>query len=94
MPASWVRRSSSATPPSDDQSDDPAERRDQAGQFDPGGWIDASGWATSVRTSSFALRGALGRSLEDLGQLRARLDGLRYYEAGIPWFATLFGRDR
>ena len=35
----------------------------------------------------------LARSLEDLAELCGRLDGLRYYEAGIPWFATLFGRD-
>src|SRR3954447_15320300 len=57
------------------------------------GWIGGSGWAVSARTSSFALRGSLARSLDDLAQLRGELDGLRYYEAGIPWFATLFGRD-
>jgi glycogen debranching enzyme len=56
-------------------------------------WIGGSGWTTSARTSSFALRGVLARSLDDLAQLRGELDGLRYYEAGIPWFATLFGRD-
>src|SRR3954447_16730973 len=57
------------------------------------GWIGGSGWAMSARTSSFVLRGSLARSLDDLAQLRGELDGLRYYEAGIPWFATLFGRD-
>ena len=41
----------------------------------------------------FALRAVLARSLDDLAQLRGELDGLRYYEAGVPWFATLFGRD-
>jgi glycogen debranching enzyme len=50
-------------------------------------------WPTSVRTSSLALDAAVARSLDDLRTLRATLDGLRYYEAGIPWFATLFGRD-
>jgi glycogen debranching enzyme len=57
------------------------------------GWIGGSGWVMSARTSSFALRSALARSLDDLAQLRSELDGWRYYEAGIPWFATLFGRD-
>ena len=57
------------------------------------GWMGGSGWVSSWRTSSFALRAALARSLDDLAQLRSSLDGLRYYEAGIPWFATLFGRD-
>lgn len=57
------------------------------------GWIGGNGWRTQVRTSSFALRRVLGRSLDDLAQLRGRLDDLEYYEAGIPWFATLFGRD-
>src|SRR3954447_26855496 len=56
-------------------------------------WIGGDGWTMSARTSSFALRAALARSLDDLAQLRGELDGLRYYEAGIPWFATLFGRD-
>jgi glycogen debranching enzyme len=56
-------------------------------------WIGGAGWRMSALTSSFALRATLARSLDDLAQLRGELDGLRYYEAGIPWFATLFGRD-
>jgi glycogen debranching enzyme len=55
-------------------------------------WI-GDGWQTSVRTSSLVLDAALDRSLSDLYMLRATLGGRRYYEAGIPWFATLFGRD-
>ena len=35
----------------------------------------------------------LERSLLDLRMLRSSLDGQAYYAAGIPWFATLFGRD-
>jgi glycogen debranching enzyme len=35
----------------------------------------------------------LGRSLDDLDLLRSELDGHSYYAAGVPWFATLFGRD-
>ena len=35
----------------------------------------------------------LRRSLDDLELLRSELDGHSYYAAGVPWFATLFGRD-
>jgi glycogen debranching enzyme len=35
----------------------------------------------------------LERSLNDLELLRSELDGQSYYAAGVPWFATLFGRD-
>jgi glycogen debranching enzyme len=35
----------------------------------------------------------LQRSLDDLQLLRSSLDGHSYYAAGVPWFATLFGRD-
>jgi glycogen debranching enzyme len=36
---------------------------------------------------------ALRRSLLDLRLLASELDGRRYYAAGVPWYATLFGRD-
>jgi glycogen debranching enzyme len=35
----------------------------------------------------------LRRSLLDLRLLASELDGHRYYAAGVPWYATLFGRD-
>jgi glycogen debranching enzyme len=35
----------------------------------------------------------LERSLQDLRMLASRLDGQDYYAAGVPWYATLFGRD-
>jgi glycogen debranching enzyme len=35
----------------------------------------------------------LRRSLLDLRMLASTLDGQRYYAAGVPWYATLFGRD-
>jgi glycogen debranching enzyme len=35
----------------------------------------------------------LRRSLLDLRLLVSDLDGHRYYAAGVPWYATLFGRD-
>jgi glycogen debranching enzyme len=35
----------------------------------------------------------LRRSLLDLRMLASDLGGQRYYAAGVPWYATLFGRD-
>ena len=35
----------------------------------------------------------LRRSLLDLRLLASSLDGQHYYAAGVPWYATLFGRD-
>jgi glycogen debranching enzyme len=35
----------------------------------------------------------LRRSLLDLRALASELDGQRFYAAGVPWYATLFGRD-
>jgi glycogen debranching enzyme len=35
----------------------------------------------------------LRRSLLDLRLLVSELDGQSYYAAGVPWYATLFGRD-
>jgi glycogen debranching enzyme len=35
----------------------------------------------------------LRRSLLDLRLLSSERDGHRYYAAGVPWYATLFGRD-
>ncbi|HYM83125.1 MAG TPA: amylo-alpha-1,6-glucosidase, partial [Candidatus Dormibacteraeota bacterium] len=56
-------------------------------------WIGGDGWSTEARSDSYLLDAVLARSLDDLRLLRASIDGLPYYEAGIPWFATLFGRD-
>jgi glycogen debranching enzyme len=56
-------------------------------------WSGGGAWPVSVSTDSLALHAVLARSLDDLLTLRGRLDGQRYYSAGIPWFATLFGRD-
>ncbi len=39
------------------------------------------------------LDSAMRQSLRDLRALRAETDGYHYVAAGIPWFATLFGRD-
>jgi glycogen debranching enzyme len=79
------------SPPSRPAAREP--RRAAVPSVGDGEWIGQRGWATAARTSSFALRAALECSLDDLNLLRSSLDGQRYYEAGIPWFATLFGRD-
>jgi len=48
---------------------------------------------TQVRSDDELFNRVLDRSLLDLRMLRSALDGQAYYAAGIPWFATLFGRD-
>jgi glycogen debranching enzyme len=48
---------------------------------------------TLVRSDDELFDRILGRSLADLELLRSDLDGHPYYAAGVPWFATLFGRD-
>jgi glycogen debranching enzyme len=49
--------------------------------------------AVSVTSDDRLFSRVLERSLLDLELLRSDLDGCPYYAAGIPWFATLFGRD-
>ena len=49
--------------------------------------------ATQVGSGDQRFDGVLRRSLDDLEVLRSSLDGRSYYAAGVPWFATLFGRD-
>jgi glycogen debranching enzyme len=48
---------------------------------------------TSVTSDDQLFNRILRRSLDDLELLRSELDGQSYYAAGLPWFATLFGRD-
>jgi glycogen debranching enzyme len=48
---------------------------------------------TVVRGDDELFQRVLGRALADLELLRSELDGLSYFAAGVPWFATLFGRD-
>lgn len=49
--------------------------------------------AARIVTSNALLDRALRTAFTDLSLLRSRQDGLHFYEAGVPWFATLFGRD-
>jgi glycogen debranching enzyme len=46
-----------------------------------------------VQSESMWLDRTVDRCLRDLRALRTRLDEDAYFAAGIPWFATLFGRD-
>jgi glycogen debranching enzyme len=48
---------------------------------------------TEIRSDDELFNRLLRRSLLDLRALRSSLDGYRYYAAGVPWYATLFGRD-
>ena len=49
--------------------------------------------ATQVTTDNRLFDSAIGRSMADLRLLVNRLGDRWYFAAGIPWFATLFGRD-
>jgi glycogen debranching enzyme len=53
-------------------------------------WLARS---AEVHASNPLFDRVLRRALLDLRLLRSRLDRLHYFAAGIPWFATLFGRD-
>jgi glycogen debranching enzyme len=48
---------------------------------------------TTIRTSNELLNAVLDRSFRDLKLLETKLDGRRFFAAGVPWFTTLFGRD-
>ncbi|HEX6020714.1 MAG TPA: glycogen debranching N-terminal domain-containing protein [Solirubrobacter sp.] len=48
---------------------------------------------TRIRTDDELFTRLFERSMLDLRTLRSTLDGQTYHAAGIPWFATLFGRD-
>lgn len=48
---------------------------------------------TTVETDDELFNRVLRRSLLDIRMLHSRLAGDGYYAAGVPWYATLFGRD-
>jgi glycogen debranching enzyme len=64
---------------------EPLSRPDRAASVEPSG--------TRITTNSELFNRVLDRSFADLRLLRSRLDGDSYYAAGVPWYATLFGRD-
>lgn len=48
---------------------------------------------TEVRSDSAVLNRIMKRSLLDLHMLKTTIGGDEFFAAGVPWFATLFGRD-
>lgn len=46
-----------------------------------------------ISSNSPLLERITQRALGDLRMLKSKLDGKRYFAAGVPWFVTLFGRD-
>ena len=48
---------------------------------------------TRVHSDDELFNRVVQRSLIDLRMLRTPMDGGSYFAAGVPWFATLFGRD-
>jgi glycogen debranching enzyme len=75
-----------AEPPSPRRAGRPPARRRDGDSGRPAG-------LTRVRADDELFNRVLERSLQDLRMLRSQIDGNAYYAAGIPWFATLFGRD-
>lgn len=58
--------------------------------------VDADAWLaerSQVSVDEELVERVLRRALLDLRLLASQLDGDRYYAAGLPWYATLFGRD-
>jgi glycogen debranching enzyme len=56
----------------------------------PDDWL---GERTTVVTDDELFNRLLRRSLLDMRMLHSRRGGDGYYAAGVPWYATLFGRD-
>jgi glycogen debranching enzyme len=48
---------------------------------------------TRISSDDELIDRVLARSLQDLDLLQSNLGGHRYFAAGVPWFAMLFGRD-
>ena len=48
---------------------------------------------TRISTDDPLLNQVLDRSMRDLAMLRSDLGTETYFAAGVPWYATLFGRD-
>jgi glycogen debranching enzyme len=70
----------------------PATERGTAERDREQGEVWTSGMC-SLKTNSVSIDSIMERSFRDLRMLRSSIDGEDYYAAGVPWFATLFGRD-
>ncbi len=53
-------------------------------------WFDGQG---EYKSDSLLLNEIIDSSLRDLHMLITSIDELEFFAAGVPWFATLFGRD-
>jgi glycogen debranching enzyme len=51
------------------------------------------GQQTDVTSDSLVLNRLVERSFRDLRVLTSDLNNREYFDAGVPWFGTLFGRD-
>jgi len=83
----------SATPPSQALPAAPQVNREPAARQAA---VDADAWLAGrvrVETADALVDRLLRRCLLDLRLLISDLDGQPYLAAGVPWYATLFGRD-
>jgi glycogen debranching enzyme len=83
----------SATPPSDEPPAAPALNRHPAARE---AVADAHAWLAGrarLETADDLVDRIVRRSMLDLRLLISDLDGHPYVAAGVPWYATLFGRD-
>ncbi|MEA2256844.1 MAG: hypothetical protein QOG35_2889 [Solirubrobacteraceae bacterium] len=79
---------------------DPDERAPSAGRHAaaelPVAGAEADAWLADrprLEVDDALIDRVLRRSLLDMRLLGSDLDGQRYYAAGVPWYAALFGRD-
>lgn len=87
-----MRVSESATSPGERREPGAASLGEIAATLDQStqAWM---GEHTRVTSGSKLLDAVVHRSLLDLRVLRSRWEELEFFSGGIPWYATLFGRD-
>jgi len=88
LSVSVTPRKSTSLPPACQVPDVAIVKREASRNTDE--WIQQS---TQVRSDSLTLNNVVSRSLRDLRILQSKLKDRTYFAAGLPWFATLFGRD-
>ena len=78
------------------EGDEPATRPQRRGRRLRRARISSKAWLeqrTQIETDDELFNRLLRRSLLDMRMLHSRLGADGYYAAGVPWYATLFGRD-
>jgi glycogen debranching enzyme len=89
-------RFSLGEPNQDGEPEPPPEHRHGYWGSAPHAGAEADAWLaerTRLGVDDKLVDRVLRRSLLDLRLLLSQRDGLRYFSAGVPWYATLFGRD-